>query len=73
MVVLQLDPTIPLDSPRGPCFAHFLIDMGQEHNLLFVCFINKTGECWTFEARHIRMARNETMGIRSEQLVGGEK
>lgn len=68
-MILQLNPTIPLDTPKGPAFAHFLIDMGQEHNLLWICFIDATGECWTFDNRAIRMQANPTMGIRTEKTL----
>jgi len=63
--MIQLDPTIPLDTPKGPAHAHVLIDMGQEHHLLWVCFIDETGENWTFPNPEIRLRPNPTMGIRA--------
>lgn len=62
--MLQLNPTVPLDTPRGPGFAHFLIDYGQEHHLLWVVFLNESGECWTFANPDVRLAKNPTMGVR---------
>ncbi|HVK10394.1 MAG TPA: hypothetical protein VM597_16625 [Gemmataceae bacterium] len=65
--MIQLNPTIPLDTPKGKAFAHFVIDYGQEHYLLFVCFINETGECWTFPSRDVRLEKNITMGVRTDE------
>jgi hypothetical protein len=58
--LLQLKPTIPVNTPRGPGFAHVLIDMGQEHHLLWVVFLD-SGECWTFRNPEIRLQANSTM------------
>ncbi len=59
--MLQLNPTIPLETPKGRGDAHFLIDMGQEHHLLWVVFIDATGECWTFQNPQVRLQKNPTM------------
>lgn len=32
---------------RGAGFAHFVIDYGPEHHLMWVIFMDKTGECGT--------------------------
>jgi hypothetical protein len=61
-MILQLNPPIPLDTPRGKAFAHVLIDYGQEHHLLWVCFIDETGECRAFQNPEVRLQHNETMG-----------
>lgn len=60
----QLNPTIPMDTPLGRGFAHFVIDYGQEHHLLWVVFIDSTGECWTFPNPEVRIQPNPTMGTR---------
>ena len=64
-MILQLDPTIPLSAPKGNGFAHLVIDMGQEHHLLWVVFIDDTNECWTFPNPEIRIQSNFTMGRRT--------
>jgi hypothetical protein len=61
-MILQLDPPIPLETPKGKGFAHFLIDYSQEHNLLWVVFIDSTGECWVYDNKEIRLQKNITMG-----------
>ena len=60
-MILQLDPTIPLETPKGPAKAHFLIDYGQEHHLLWVCFQDATGECWTWPNPQVRLQENISM------------
>lgn len=62
MGMTQLSPTIPMETPKGKGFAHIVIDYGQEHHLLWVVFIDETGECWTFENKEIRIQKNPTMG-----------
>lgn len=62
--VIQLSPTIPLDTPRGPADAHLLIDYGEQAPLIFVCFVRETGECWCFPQREVRLEKNITMGVR---------
>jgi hypothetical protein len=65
-MILQLNPPIPLDSPKGPADAHLVIDYGQEHSLLWVCFVRATGECWTFPNRDVRLEKNITSGTRAD-------
>lgn len=60
--MLQLNPTIPLETPKGSGVAHFVIDMGDEHDLQWVCVIDATREVWTFRNREVLFARNVTMG-----------
>jgi hypothetical protein len=68
-MILQLDPTLPLETPKGRGFAHFLIDYGTEHHLLWVVFLDATGECWTFPNPEIRLQSNPTMGVRNASQV----
>ena len=60
-MILQLDPTIPLETPKGSAKAHFLIDYGQEHHLLWICFQDDTGECWTWPNPQVRLQENVSM------------
>jgi len=57
-MLTQLQPTIPLLTPKGKGFAHFVIDYSQEHDLLWVVFLNETGECWTFPNADVRLQSN---------------
>ena len=60
--ILQLDPPIPLDTPKGKALAHFLVDYGTEHHWLWVVFQDDTGECWTWENTQVRAQHNPTFG-----------
>jgi len=59
--MIQLNPPIPLNTPKGKGWAYFLIDRSQEHNLEWVVFLDDTGECWTFSNTEIRIQSNYTM------------
>lgn len=61
-MILQLNPPIPVKTPKGPALAHFLIDAGIESNLLWVCFNDWDGECWTWSNQDIRAQKNVTHG-----------
>ena len=61
-MITQLNPAIPMDTPKGPGQANFLIDYGMEHDLYWVVFIDKTRECWTLSNRDIRLQQNLSIG-----------
>lgn len=61
-MILQLNPPIPVETPKGPGMAHLVIDYGIEHNLFWVVFIDATGECWTYTNPEIRAQKNVTLG-----------
>ena len=60
-MILQLNPPLPVMTPKGEALAHILIDYGAEHDLLWVTF-QDTGECWTWRNPEIRAMKNITMG-----------
>lgn len=60
---LQLNPPIPLETPKGKAWAVALIDYGPQWDLQWITFIHGTGECWTFLNRDIRQEANMTFGI----------
>lgn len=62
MSVTQLNPPIPLMTPKGSALAHMVIDYGAEHDLLWVCFQDDSGECWSWANPEIRAQKNITMG-----------
>jgi hypothetical protein len=59
--MLQIHPPLPVETPKGSGYAHFVINNGYEDHLHWVVFIDETGECWTFENPDIRMQHNITM------------
>lgn len=61
-MILQLDPPLPLNTPKGKAWAHFMIDYGQEHHILWVCFQDNNGECWTWANPQITIQNNISLG-----------
>lgn len=61
-MILQLDPPMPMTTPRGTGVAHFLIDYGLEFNLMWVVFLDDTGECWSFDNTEILAMPNASYG-----------
>ena len=61
-MIIQLNPPIALETSKGAALAHFLIDYGPEAHLLWVCFMDDTGEIWTFPNPKVRAVQNVTMG-----------
>jgi len=61
MSLLQLNPTLPLDTPKGKGYAHFILDMGQEHSTLFLVFLDESREPWWFRQEQVRLQKNYTM------------
>jgi len=60
-MIQQLNPPLPLITPKGRALAHILIDYGAEFDLLWVCF-QEDGECWTWRNQDIRADKNVTFG-----------
>jgi hypothetical protein len=59
--MIQLNPQIPVLTPRGKGWAFFLIDRSQEHDLEWVVFLDEGGYCWTFRNSDIRIQKNLTL------------
>lgn len=62
MSILQLNPPLELETPKGKGYAWFLIDYGAESDLYWVTAISETSEVWTFANHEIRAAKNITLG-----------
>lgn len=61
-MILQLNPSIPIESPKGKGQAVMIIDYGPEFDLFWVVFDDATHECWTFNNKDIRAQTNITFG-----------
>jgi hypothetical protein len=70
--MLQLNPPLPLATPKGEGLAHVLIDYGPESDLYWTVFINATGEIWTFANRDVRASKNITLGRTHPHAPNGE-
>jgi hypothetical protein len=58
-MMLQLDPPLWLETPRGPGLAHVLTWPNIEHSLLWTVFL-ENGQVWTFPNEQVRAGRNFT-------------
>ena len=59
--MLQLNPTIWMRTPKGVGLCHFVIDYGEEHDLLWVVADDATGELWTWPNPEVRLIPNKSM------------
>lgn len=66
---LQLNPPIPLVTPKGKAWAVALIDYGPQWDLQWITFLHEGGECWTFLNRDIRQESNFTFGIGAPSVI----
>lgn len=71
-MILQLNPPLWFDTPKGRALAHFVVDTSMEHELEFVCF-HQTGEVWSWSQRDVRAAPNLTLGRGSAAENGGAR
>lgn len=72
-MILQLNPPIFLNTPKGSALAHFIIDYGIENDLYWTCFLDTNGECWTFSNREVRAQKNITIGRVANKSYGDDK
>lgn len=66
-MLTQLNPPLPLKTPKGDGLAHFVIDYGPESHLMWVVFMDADGACWTVPNPEVRLSPNWTMGRRPEK------
>lgn len=67
-MIVQLDPPIPVDTPKGPGFCVAWIDYSQEHDTLWKVCITATGEFWDVPQSQVRGVKNVSMGRTSMSL-----
>lgn len=61
-MMLQLNPQIPLITPKGNAQAIIVIDYSEEHDLKWVCIQDDTGEIWAWPNNQVRGFKNITTG-----------
>jgi hypothetical protein len=66
-MMLQLNPPLPMETPKGRGWAHFVIDYGAEGDLLWAVFMNEDGACWVVPNHEVRMEWNWTLGRRKAE------
>jgi hypothetical protein len=62
MSFVQLNPQIPLQTPKGGGQAIGVIDYSEEHDLKWVVILDESGEIWTFANSAVRGFPNLSMG-----------
>jgi hypothetical protein len=71
-MLVQLNPPLHMETPKGPGLAHFVIDYGPESDLRWVVFMDADGACWTVPNPEIRLSFNWTMGRRRAEIAKAE-
>ena len=61
-MIHQLNPPLPVVTPKGKAWAHIVFDYGPEADLIWVCFLDDNGQCWSYRNSEIRIQKNETIG-----------
>ena len=63
--LLQLDPPIPMRTPKGEGLATLVIDYGPDYDLLWTVIVTKgehAGEIWTYPNTQVRGVENASLG-----------
>jgi len=61
-MLLQLNPPIPVNTPKGPGECWILIDYSKEDHLLWVVALDDSGEVWAYKNSDIRAIENISLG-----------
>lgn len=61
MPMIQLTEPLPLMTPLGEAWAHFIWERGQESLVHFGCFQVATGENWWWPNHQVRLCKNISM------------
>lgn len=68
-MILQLNPSIPVITPRGSGEALFILDYGKEDDIMFIVAQDDTGEIWTYKNSLVRLHKNETIGRKEPSKI----
>ena len=66
-MMIQLNPPLPVVTPRGKGLAQIVIDYGPEYDIVWVVFL-ENGVCWSYRNQDIRAEKNMTFGRNSPEL-----
>ena len=72
-MILQLNPSIPVETLSGKGQAVALIDYSPEHDLYWVVFLDHNRECWTFQNKDIRGQENFSLGRSAESHINSRR
>jgi hypothetical protein len=59
-MILQLNPIISLETPKGHGYANFIIDSGEEGEIYWIVFLDNK-EIWVFKNSEVRTSKNITL------------
>lgn len=68
-MITQLNPPLPLHTPKGAGWAHFVLDYGPEADLIWVVFLDADGACWSVPNPDVRMQFNWSLGRRPPEAA----
>lgn len=71
--ILQLDPSIPVKTPKGTAECIAWLDYGKEDNMIWVCAMDNTGEVWAVPNPDIRLLENYSIGRNLKWKDSGKK
>lgn len=60
-MIIQLNPQIPMHTPRGNGYAIAMIDYSQDHSIIWVVGLSSNGQIWSFSNEEVRLQWNVTM------------
>lgn len=72
IMIQQLNPTIPVVTPKGKGNAVGWIDYGAEDDLYWIVFQTDTCECWIYPNKDIRAQENFTLGRKAQEPVNAQ-
>ena len=61
MKIIQLNPSIPMTTPKGNGLAFMAVWLSEEHDWIWTVALNGSGEIWDFQNPSVRFQRNITM------------
>lgn len=65
-MILQLNPQIPVITPKGTGYAWLITRYSQEHHLIWSVILDEDGTNWEFENPEIKVQWNYTLNRRSK-------
>ena len=68
MSITQLNPPIPLYTPKGEGLALLVIDYGVDYDLMWVVGLKENNQLWTYSNKDVRLIENETLGRSKTQF-----
>jgi hypothetical protein len=65
--IIQLDPFLPVNTPKGKGSAVFLLDYGEENHVLWGVVLDADGTVWWVSNPEISLRSNWSMGRRFKE------